>query len=53
MLFFLDLPGLVVLDDNPERHPRSLFEGGLQLHLPTGLSEALGTDLLGTPCSSL
>ena len=53
MMFFLDLPGLVVFDDNSKKHPRSSFEGGLQLHLPTGLSEALGTDLLGTPCSSL
>ena len=53
MLFFLDPPGLVVFDDNPKRHPRSSFEGGPQLHPPTGLSKALGMGLLGTPYSSL
>ena len=53
MPFFLDHLGLVVFDDNPERYPRSLFEDGLQLHLLTGLSEALGMGLLGTPYSSL
>ena len=49
MLFFLDLLKLVVFDDNPERHPRSSFEGSLQLHLSSGLSEALGTGLSGMP----
>ena len=53
MPFFLDHPGLVVFDDNLEMHPRSSFEDGLQLHPPTGLSEALGTGLLGMPYSSL
>ena len=53
MPFFLDHPGLVVFNDSLERHPRSSFEDGLHLHPLTGLSKALETGLLGTPCSSL
>ena len=53
MPFFLNHPGLVVFDDSLERHPRSSFEDGLQLHPLIGLSEAFETGLLGMPCSSL
>ena len=53
MQFFLNHPGLVVFDDSLERHPRSSSEDDLQLHPLIGLSEALGTGLLGMPCSSL
>ena len=53
MLFTLDHSGLVVFEDSLERHLRSSSEGGLQLRLLTGLSEAWEMDLLGMPCLSL
>ena len=53
MLLSLDHSRLVVFDDSLERHLRSSFEDGLQLRLLTGLSEAWGMGLLGTPCLSL
>ena len=53
MPFFLNNPRLVVFNDSFERHPKSSFDDGLQLHPLIDLLEALGTSLLDTPCSSL
>ena len=52
-MVFDDHPKPMVFDGTLERHPRSSFEDGLQLHPSIDQFEAWGRGLLGRPCLNL